>query len=311
MKGLIVKGKGKLRLVTDLDRPVPKEGEVLVKVVAASVNSYDVESAAGNYDAYFKEYGVDEAVRTGLEFAGIVASDSVKFKEGDAVYGYVHLITGCKAHAEYISLPEAYLARKPERLSFEQAASLPTGVLTSLEVYETLAAGSSGKSTLIIGAGGGVGTSAVQIAGILGFEVTTLSSATQMKGLKNLGVEHVLNYKDVALSSLKDKFDIVLDLSTRYTLEDCRPLLTSGGKFIPALPDESNGGTGETDDVGYLMLMEGNGEKLIRVNKWIEDGKLETTLDQIYAFEAHHNAIERLAVRGKLGKIVMSWKIAV
>lgn len=307
MKGLIVKDNEQISLADDLALPIAKEGEVFVKVLAASMNPYDLESAAGTYDAYFEEFGVDEAVKTGLEFSGVLTTDGMKFKKGDAVYGYVHLISGCKTHAEYIAIPEKYIALKPASISHEEASSLPIGILTSLEVYENLAKQTSSKSTLIIGAGGSVGTTAIQIAKLAGFNITTIGSPMQQSKLKELGADEVWDYSKVALPNITDKFDVILDLSTRYSLGDCLHMLTPNGIFVPALPDESKDPADLSKSEAYLLVMEGDGKLLDESKELVDAGKIVPIVDQIFQVDDYEKALQRLKEKGKIGKVILRW----
>ena len=307
MKALIREEKGLMRLADNISRPEPAADEVLVRVRAASLNPYDRESADGRYDGYFEEYGVTEPVRTGLEFSGEVVSGGNRFQPGKQVYGYVHLITGWKTHAEYIPVPEAYLAAIPGDLDFRQAAAMPLGLLTALGVYEDLApAGGPGK-TLIIGASGGIGVYAIQIARHLGWEVTALASGEKEDLLRELGASHVLDRSATSLAGLPGDYDLILDLSTRYRLDDCQPLLSGRGKFIPSLPDDSNGGTSESMQVGYLMVMNGDGNRLEACRAAIENQQLIPVIDNQFDFADHEAAFRRLSSPGKTGRIILSW----
>lgn len=310
MKGLIVKEKGLIEMTNDLEMPQPQAGEVLVKIEAASVNPYDVESAAGTYDAYFEEYQVDVPVRTGLEFSGTVVGKSERFAEGAPVYGYVHLISGWKTHAEYIVVPEAYLAHKPSHLSFAQAASMPLGLMTSLAVFEDLASKASNQSVLIVGASGGVGVYAVQVAKHLGFQVTATAKSSQTEFLQKLGADVIVDFSQQGLPQFEERYDVVLDLSTKLTFSECEHLLTETGKFIPALPDENNGGTLESERVGYLMVMNGDGERLENLTPELDAQKIVPVVERTFSFDQHSDAFAHLAQRGKQGRIVMTWETA-
>ena len=307
MKALIREEKGRLALSQDISLPVPADGEVLVRVRAASLNPYDRESADGTYDGYFAEYGVTEPVRTGLEFAGELVRGGTRFQPGDRVYGYVHLITGWKAHAEYIAIPEDYLASIPAGLDFHQAAAMPLGILTALAVFQDLAPAETPGHTLIIGAAGGIGVYAVQIAHQLGWQVTALASDRQSGLLRDLGAQHLHDRDRVGLTDLPGGYDLILDLSTRYGLDDCLPLLSPDGKFVPSLPDEANGGNSGSDRVGYLMVMNGDGRRLEGQRPAIESGRLQPVVNRIFPFTEHEAAFRHLTGAGKTGRIILRW----
>lgn len=308
MKGLTINEKGQVILQTDLPHPVQQAGEVLIKVEAASLNPYDLESAAGHYDGYFQDYGVDEAVQTGLEFAGTVTADGTRFKKGDRVYGYVHLITGAKTHAEYISLPEDYVATLPASLNFAQGAALPLGLLTSLAALEDLSRPPhKDKNLLIIGAKGGIGVYGLQVARELGYHVHAVDEPDATDFLMDLGAERVLDRQTFTPTDHANTYDLILDLSTTYSLTDCRIALKEGGIFIPALPDEGNGGTTEDPQVGYLMVSNGDGPRLEAWADKITAQTIRPILERTFPFEDHKQAFQHLTSRGKTGKSILCW----
>ncbi|WP_419903953.1 NADP-dependent oxidoreductase [Kiloniella sp.] len=307
MKGLVVQQKSKITMEYNLEKPSPSKGEVLIKIHSASVNPYDLESAAGNYDAYFKEYGFDKPVQTGLEFSGTVESIGSQFKIGDPVFGYVHLITGWKTHAEYIVVPETYIAPKPPSLTFEQAAAVPLGIMTSLAVYEDLAPNKSNMNVLIIGASGGVGIYATQIGKLLNHHIAAVVSKGHSDFIKKLGANESYEYNSFDITDLKEKYDLILDLSTRLILEDCQDRLSDDGIFIPALPDDHNGGNSENKQVGYLMVMHGHGIKLAQSTNWINANDLVPVIEANYTFDQYSEALAHLEQRNKKGRIIMTW----
>ncbi|KKJ75324.1 hypothetical protein WH95_19050 [Kiloniella litopenaei] len=306
MKGLIVNEKT-IVLTDGLKKPKPGKGEVLIKVHSASLNPYDLESAAGIYDSYFKEYGFDHPVQTGLEFAGTLETGGTKFNIGERVYGYAHLITGCKTHAEYITLPEEYISTIPSDLSFEEAAALPIGVLTSLSIYEDLSPKASDLKVLIIGASGGVGVYATQLAKQRGHHTTALAGKGHTDFLKDLGADEAYEYTEKLLSDLEGNYDLILDFSTRFTLEDCRFLLSASGKFIPALPNDQNGGTSEDQHIAYLMVMHGDTSRLKSVEPLLKNKALRPVVEEVYRFNKYNEALTHLQKSGKRGRIILNW----
>ena len=163
MKALVNSNK-KLQLVENMPEPKAKPGEVSVKVLYASLNPTDLDIARGSLDFFLKLNGAKSAVRTGLEFSGIVLEDSTRFQKGERVFGYTHLLKGPKTHQEILTIPEDFVAAMPDEVSFAEAASVPIGAQTSLVALRDVAGLKSGQSVLIIGASGGVGVFAVQIA---------------------------------------------------------------------------------------------------------------------------------------------------
>ena len=307
MKGLVRKEKGQLHLAGDLEKPIPGEGEVLVRVRAATLNPYDKESRDGVYDGYYQEYGVTAPVRTGLELAGEVASEGSRFKPGERVYGYLHLITGWKAHAEYVPVPEDYLAPIPDGLDIREAAAMPLGLLTGLAVFEDITPNKGVSRALVLGATGGVGVYALQIAKRAGFHVTAVTGKTQLDAARDLGADEVFDYATSPLGDLPGGYDVILDLSTRYGIDDVAALLADGGRFVPALPDEDTSVFEQDQRLGYLMVMQGDGGRLEKLAPEIAAGKLRPVVDEVYAFDQLEAAFARLERKGGRGRVVLTW----
>lgn len=307
MKGLIVESNKQFALKDNLVLPIPEQDEVLVRIKSASVNPYDAESAAGRFDEYFAEYGVDKDVQSGLEFSGIVESDGKRFKRGDQVFGYVNMITGWKSHAEFIAINEDYMALMPTHVDFSQAAAIPLGSLTTLVALQDLGQLKTGMKLLINGAAGGLGLQGIQIAKLLGAHVTAIAGDSQTEYLKSYGADKVYDYNRTNIKELTEKFDVILDLTNIQTLAAMKPLLTPNGIFIPAEPSQENGGDSEDTQVGYLMVMHGNFEQLRRIANWVDEGKLKATVDKEFKFTDYLEAFSRLQQKGRRGRIVLSW----
>lgn len=307
MKGLIVDSNKQFVFKENLIRPKAEQGEVLVKVKSASVNPFDAESAEGRFDAYYTEYGVDKEVQSGLEFSGIVESDGHKFKRGDKVFGYVNMITGWKSHAEYIAIDENYMALMPANLTFSQAAAIPLGALTTLVALQDLGQVKAGMKLLINGAAGGLGISGIQIGKLLGAHITAIAGSAQSEYLKSYGADKVYDYNEVSISDISDRFDVILDLTNMQTLDKMKKWLTPTGLFIPAEPNQENGGESEDPQFGYLMVMHGDFEKLTQIASWVSDGKLKAVVDKEFHFSDYPQAFSRLQEKGRRGRITMSW----
>jgi NADPH:quinone reductase-like Zn-dependent oxidoreductase len=307
MKGLVVDNQKNFVLKDSLIHPIPGQDEVLVKVHSASVNPYDAESAEGRFDEYFADYGVDKEVQSGLEFSGTVVSDGTNFKRGDKVFGYVNMITGWKSHAEYLAISEDAIALMPQNLTFPQAAAIPLGALTTLVALQDLGQLQSGMKVLIIGAAGGLGLQGTQIAKLLGAHVSVIAGSSQTEYLQSFGADVVYDYNQINVENIRDTFDVILDLTNQKKLDKMKKVLTPNGVFIPAEPNAENGGESEDPQVGYLMVMQGDYEKLTRIASWVSEGKLKAVIDKEFNFTDYINALSRLQEKGRRGRIVMSW----
>lgn len=308
MKGLIVKNT-EVVLEDRLNVPLCSKNEVLIKVICASVNPTDLDFINGEYDFFLKVVGGNHLVKTGLEFSGIIEKEGRRFKKGDKVFGYVDLIKGIKAHQEYITINEDYIASMPADLSFEQAASLPLGSLTTLVALKDLGQIFTGAEVLINGASGGLGVYAVQIAKIFDGKVTAIAGSGQEDFLKKLGAYIVIDYNNQGIKDLSQKFDILLDLTAKLRFKEIQHLLSKNGKFIPTDPLKNVMDFFihffSSKKTKYLFVDKGNYEKLTQITQWSQEGRLETFVDSIYSLSDYKAAFKRLESKGKRGRIIM------
>ncbi|NVK54242.1 MAG: NADP-dependent oxidoreductase [Alteromonadaceae bacterium] len=309
MKGLIVKDK-QLILKHDLKVPKPGKGEVLVRVISSSINQIDQEVTQGKYDWLLKLSGGNHPVKTGIEFSGVIAEDGYGFYKGEPVFGYVHLTKGCKAHQEYLNINANFLAKMPTNISFEEAASLPLGALTSHAALTELGGVSKGTKILIIGASGGLGVYAVQFAKIFGASVTAVAGDNQEEFLKSIGAARVINYRETPLEQLTEQFDVVLDLSNKKLFKEVKSLLKENGTFIPA---EANKHFVDlllslirTQKTKYLYVDRGDKRKLEKIAKLVEQGELKPFVDSVYSLANYQQAFQRLSASGRRGRIVIN-----
>lgn len=309
MKGLVVNNK-QLSISHDLNQPMPKKGEVLVKIKYASVHSFDLENIEGKNQLIAKLMGAKiYPVQTGIEFSGVVETDGHQFKKGDKVFGYPDLIKGAKAHQEYIVINEDLIAQMPSNLDFAESSAIPVGALTSLAALENIGKIRKGSKVLINGAAGGVGVYAVQIARIFDANITAIAGANQEDFLKELGADKVINYKKQKLTDDPTKYDIIFDLTTKVQFSSIKKMLKPNGIFIPADPfthlSSMFGNFLRKRKVGYLLISKGNNQQLNRITKWIETGQMKPIIDKIYPFEKYEEAFNRTMASGKRGRILL------
>jgi len=211
------RSSGKVLELVDIDQPVPKPGEVLIKVRAASVNPLDWRL---------------KSHRPGVDVAGEVASVGsrvTRFKQGDAVFGL-----GKGAFAEYTVARESRLTAKPDRLSFEQAACLPIAGLTALQGLRDRGRLAPGERVLINGASGGIGTFAVQVARSLGAEVTGVCSTRNVEMVRSLGADVVIDYTHQDFAQHGKLYDLILDNAASRSLSDFHRVLAPSGRCVLA-----------------------------------------------------------------------------
>ncbi len=250
----------------DIDKPKPKDDEVLVKVLATTVTAADVRLRSSDFPPLF---WLPARIMLGLfrpkkrilghELAGIVeetGKDVTKFKVGDSVFGTTTMLnTG--AYAEYVCLPQKWksgvVASKPKNLDYQQAAALPIGAMTAMCLLEKVNL-KNGQNVLIYGASGSVGSYAVQIAHRKGARVTGVCSSTNSEMVKSLGAENLIDYKKEDYSKSNEKFDIVFDAVGKTMKSKAEKVLKTGGSFVSVkMP------TKEKDE--HLMLIKEMAEK--------------------------------------------------
>lgn len=235
MKAIIYRcyGSPDVLAFEDVNRPVPGENEVLVKVQAASVNPLDWHYMRGS--PYFMRLGTGIGSpsdhRMGVDFAGVVAEvgDQVtEFKPGDEVFG-----GRSGAFAEYVLVPDdKVIVHKPAGVSFEQAASLPIAALTALQALRDKGDLQPGQKVLINGASGGVGTFAVQIAKSMGAEVHGVCSTRNVDLVLSLGADRVFDYKQEDYTQSGEVYDLIVDMVGNHSLSKIRSVISPNGRLV-------------------------------------------------------------------------------
>ncbi len=308
MKALLNEQKS-LKYVTDFPEPVPRRGEVKVRVHCTTLNPTDVDMAEGHYDLLLFLSGARSPVRTGLEFSGTVLEDSEHFKTGEEILGYTRVMQGPKTHQEILSIPEDFVARKPETLSFAEAACVPVAAQTCLVALRDLAKIQEGQRILIHGASGGLGVFAIQLAKHLGAEVTAVAGPSGQKFMASLGADTTLDYTQSSIFDLPEPFDLLFDLSTRLKFREAKTLLTPQGMFIPADPMknilEFPGNLFRSQKAGYLLVDRGQRRLLEEISEMIRAGTLQIPQSREFAFSDIASAISTLKQCPSQGRIVL------
>jgi NADPH:quinone reductase-like Zn-dependent oxidoreductase len=278
----------------DIPKPVPKDNEVLVKVHATSVTAGDWRMRKADPFLARLFAGLFKPTRLnilGFEVAGVVeeAGKDVKaFKKGDSIFAFCGFKFG--GYAEYKCLPENDLiAIKPSNMTFEEAATVPTGGLTALRILKR-AGVKNGDNVLIYGASGSVGTFAVQISRSFGANVTGVCSTKNTDLVRSLGAEKVIDYTKENFTKTEARFDIVFDAVGKTSRGVCRHLLKPGGKYVSV----SGSPKENPDDLPVLKEL-------------IESGKLKTVIDRRYTLEQTreaHTYVEQFHKKGNVSIIV-------
>jgi NADPH:quinone reductase-like Zn-dependent oxidoreductase len=225
-----------LRLA-EVDRPVVSNNGVLVKVHAASVNSGDWHLMRGTPFLIRLMFGgiLKPKIKTlGMDVAGrveAIGQDVTQFRVGDEVFGDLSLC-GYGAFAEYVCATEAALVHKPANVSFEQAATVPVAALAALQALRDDGQIQPGQKVLINGAAGGVGSFAVQIAKVLGAEVTAVCSTKKLEMMSSIRIDHVIDYNQTDITKNKQQYDLILDAAAYRSVFDYLPILKPTGSYV-------------------------------------------------------------------------------
>src|SRR5207247_8269888 len=233
----------------EVEKPVPNDDQILVRVRAASVNPYDWHFIEGT-PKIMRMMGVGlrkpKDTRLGVDFAGTVEAvgkNVTQFKPGDEVFG-----GRGGAFGEYVCRrAEGAVALKPSNVTFEQAASVNIAGITALQALRDKGKVQSGQKVLINGASGGVGTFAVQIAKSFGADVTGVCSTRNVDLVRSLGADHVIDYTKEDFTKSPERYDVMLDNVGNRTLSECKSVLTPKGKYVLI----GGGGANETTRVRH------------------------------------------------------------
>jgi len=298
----------------EVDKSEPGDGEVLVRVMAASIAAGDCFGMRGTpFPAQFaigfpkpkKDYIV------GLDFAGIVESAGkgvTGFQPGDEVYGQ------CRGScAEYAIAKPGAISLKPRNLTFEQAAGVPTSACTALQGLRDRGKLLPGQKVLINGASGGVGPFAVQIAKALGAEVTAVCSTRNLEMAFSIGADHVIDYTREDFTRGGPRYDLIMDNVASHSLSDTRRALTPHGVHIPSSGHAGMGWIIVAALTAIFVRQQGSpfvasttSEDLVTLNEFIETGKVTPVIDRTYPLSDAREAFRYLDEDHARGKVVIT-----
>jgi NADPH:quinone reductase-like Zn-dependent oxidoreductase len=304
----------------DIDQPAIAAGEVLIRVHAAGVDRGVWHLMTGMaYPIRLAGYGFrapKNPVR-GREVAGVVAAvgtDVTRFQPGDEVFGI-----GEGTFAEYARAAEHKLAPRPANLSFEQAAAVAISALTALQGLRDHGRVQPGQQVLIIGASGGVGTFAVQLAKAFGAQVSAVCSTTKVDLVRSLGADQVIDYTRADFAAGQQRYDVILDIGGHSSLSRLRRALAPKGTLVIAGGETGGRWLDGTDRQLRAVLLsrfvdqklttficKENYEDLIVLTKLIESGKITPAIDRTYPLTEVPQAIRYLEQGHARGKVVIT-----
>jgi len=297
--------------MAEVEKPAPDANEVLVKVLATSVNAADWHSLRGKPLFSRATLGLLRPKHRilGVDIAGqveAVGTGVTQFKPGDEVYANL-LFHGYGGFAEYVSVPVGVMALKPANLSFEEAAAVPMAAVTALQGLRHHGEIQSEQKVLINGASGGVGTFAVQIAKSYGPEVTGVTSTQNIDLVRSLGADHIVDYTTTDFVRSGRRYDLIYDTVGNRSVADLRRALAEGGKASV---------TGYTSLARAMSVPLLGGKDIARVSadvttkdlellaELIEAGKVRPVIDRRYPFAEIPAAIAYLEQGHARGKVV-------
>jgi NADPH:quinone reductase-like Zn-dependent oxidoreductase len=304
--------------IEEIEKPTPKEDEVLIKIHAASVNAYDWHFLTADiFLIRLMGGGVlkPKYTRLGADIAGrieAVGRNVKQFQPDDEVFGMVK-----GGFAEYACAPENALALKPVNLSFEEAAAIPMAAVTALQGLRDEGQIQAGQKVLINGASGGVGTFAVQIAKSFGAEVTAVCSTRNLDQARSIGADHIIDYTKEDFTKNSQQYDLVFAANGYHSLSAYKRTLTPKGIYIMA------GGSMAQIFQSMLMgsMMSETGGKtmggvsakrsqqdLVFIKELFEAGNVRSVIDRRYPLSEAAEALRYLGEGHAKGKIIVTMR---
>jgi NADPH:quinone reductase-like Zn-dependent oxidoreductase len=304
----------------EIPKPAAGDDEVLVKVHAASVNSWDWDLLRGIPFVNRMMFGLLKPKRgiLGCDIAGrieAVGRNAERFQPGDEIFGDISAC-GWGGFAEYVCTRENALAPKPVGISFEEAAAVPQAAVLALQALRDKGGIRKGHKVLINGAGGGAGTFAVQIAKSFGAEVTGVDSTKKLDMLRSIGADRVIDYTRKDFTRNGQRYDLILDVVTYRSIFDYRRVLKPGGIYV-MLGGGSWARVYQILALGPLISMAGdkkmgvllhrpNANDLITIKELIEQGRLLPVIDSRYPLSQAAEALQYFGQGQVQGKIVIT-----
>lgn len=308
-------GSPEILQIKEVEKPTPKDNEVLIKIHATTVNRTDAGFLVAEYFAVRLFWGLFKPKKTvlGSEFAGEIVEIGKKvqsFKVGDPVFGLS--ATNFGAHAEYLCLPEnGSLALKPTNMTYEQAAAICEGAYLALNYYKAVNL-QAGHKILINGTTGSIGSAGVQLAKYFGAEITAVANTKNMDLVKSLGAHKVIDYTKEDFTKLDDSFDFIFDAVGKSSFFKSKHLLKKGGiyfstelGFAYSNPFLALLGLKFDSKKVIFPIPKDSKEQILFFKKLIEEGHYRAIIDKIYPFEQIIEAYNYVLTGEKTGNVVI------
>ncbi len=286
--------------LAEVDKPKPKGNELLVKVKATTVTAGDIRLRASDFPPLFwlparLVFGLFKPKKRilGHEFAGVVEETGkgvTRFAKGDEIFGTTTMLAK-GSYAEYVCIPEAWksgvVAKKPDKLSYEESATLPIGAMTALFLLRKAKIDKT-KKVLVYGASGSVGSYAVQLATYLGKSVTGVCSTKNIDMVKYQGANEVIDYKNQDYTTLPSDFDIVLDAVGKTSKSVAKKVLKKNGRFVST-----------------KMMTSEQTDLLLEIRQMADSGFIEPFVDKTFSLEQIVEAHQYVDTGRKRGNVVI------
>ena len=288
-------------------RPLPTRGQVLVRTRFVGVNPKDVVVRKGKFQ-----------VATGKKFPLIVGHDiagevveaglGADLAEGDLVYGMINDLAG-RAYAEYAAVDCQQLAKAPSSVELRVAAAVPLASQTALQALRNQARVEPGQHILINGASGGVGVFAIQIAKVLGAEVTAVCSHRNVDLVNELGADRVIDYTETELVDLDERFDAIFDVFGNYRFDKLKHLLTPRGTYVQTIPSsrifKDVARTFVRGKRAKLVIVKSRRKQLDWIRQQIDAGSMRVVVDRTFPLDQAPEAHRYMETKRARGKVVL------
>ena len=310
MKAVVYNKKGSPEklIYCDVDKPVQNDNEVLIKILAVSVNAADYRSMKMGLIPKRRIFGADISGR--VESVG---KNIRQFKNGDEVMGDLAKF-GFGGFAEYVTAPEKALIIKPEKISFEEGAALPMAALTALQALRDKGNIQKGQKVLIVGSAGGVGTFAVQLAKYFDTEVTGVCGSNNTIQTSSLGADYVSDYTKEDFTNSKMRYNLIVAINGNYPIFAYKKTLTSNGIYV--MVGGSLSQIFKSLLFGWLLSFgskkmrtlsaNANKKDLEFLTKLVEDGKIKPVIDRRYTLDKTADAMNYLSEGHARGKVIIN-----
>ncbi len=305
--------------IADVEKPLPQANEILIRIKAAEATKADCEMRSFHFPV--KWFWLPLRIAVGIRkpknpilggyYSGVVESagkNVSRFKPGDSVFGAAKL--KMRAYGEYLCLPDNYtMALKPSNMSFAEAAAVPLGGLNALHFLRK-ANIQKGESVLINGAGGSIGTFAVQIARAAGAIVTAVDSGIKEEMLRSIGADHFIDYAKVDFTESGQTYDVIFNMVARNDYSKSIKLLKPKGRYLTGNPKVSDMlrsilTSWLTNKSAIFAFAEESQEQLEALKDLIEAGKIESVVDKVYTMEQAAEAHRRVETEQRIGTVVI------